>query len=280
MRSLVLGLLTLFLTVGLAVAGAVAPAAAAGPATVGALDVGDPPGANDWDCRPSAERATPVVLVHGTFGDRKHLLEGLSTDLVADGFCVYSLDYGDRGTGDIRQSAEQLRQFVDRVLTATGAAKVSMVGHSQGGMMPRYYIKYLGGDRVVDDLVGIAPSNHGTSIAPDGFSPLGSVVGTSCRACTQQAAGSEFLTDLNSGDETPGPVSYTQITTKYDVVVVPHTSGYLTPGPESTNITLQDKCRWALVGHVFIPTSRATRSIVLHALTTDGPARPDFRPAC
>ena len=38
-----------------------------------------------------------------------------------------------------------------------------MVGHSQGGMMPRYYIKFLGGADKVDDLVGLAPSNHGTS---------------------------------------------------------------------------------------------------------------------
>ena len=37
-----------------------------------------------------------------------------------------------------------------------------MVGHSQGGMMPRYYIKFLGGAGKVDDLVGLSPSNHGT----------------------------------------------------------------------------------------------------------------------
>ena len=54
-------------------------------------------------------------------------------------------------------SAAQLEAFVDRVLAATGAAKVSMVGHSQGGMMPRYYIQFLGGAGKVDDLVGLAP---------------------------------------------------------------------------------------------------------------------------
>ncbi len=50
------------------------------------------------------------------------------------------------------------------MLAATGAKKVDLVGHSQGGMMPRYYIKNLGGASKVDTLVGLAPSNHGTTL--------------------------------------------------------------------------------------------------------------------
>ena len=56
-----------------------------------------------------------MVIVHGTFGDRKSLLDNLSAAMVDDGFCVYSLDYGNRGTGPIEHSAEQLATFVDRV---------------------------------------------------------------------------------------------------------------------------------------------------------------------
>src|SRR4051794_38603026 len=105
--------------------------------------LGDPAGANDWSCVPSAERPTPVVIVHGTFGDRRSLLDPLSLALVQAGFCVFSLDYGNRGTGDIVASARELKAYVARVRDATGAAKVSLVGHSQGGMMPRYFIKFL-----------------------------------------------------------------------------------------------------------------------------------------
>src|ERR1700712_4250829 len=61
---------------------------------------GDPPGANDWSCKPTAAHPEPVVLVHGTFGDRKHLLERLSRTIHDNGFCVFSLDYGNRGTED------------------------------------------------------------------------------------------------------------------------------------------------------------------------------------
>lgn len=263
------------LTAPLLVPGQAASAAPAAPA----LWVPSPPGANDWSCRPTAARPTPVVLVHGTFGDRKHLLERLSLAIKNAGFCVYSLDYGNRGTGDIAASAGELRTFVERVRTATGAAKVSLVGHSQGGMMPRYYLKFLGGAAVVDDLVGVAPSNHGTALT-GGDNPFTQLVGYACPACVQQGAGSAFLRNLNAGDETPGDVSYTQITTRYDEVVVPHTSGYLAAGPNTTNVTLQDKCAVELAEHLTIPLATPTVSLVLDALTHAGPARASFRPRC
>mgnify|MGYP003708855375 CR=1 FL=1 len=242
--------------------------------------LGDPPGANDWSCVPSAERPVPVVLVHGTFGDRKNLLEPLSQAISDAGYCVFSLDYGNRGTGKIQRSARQLKRYVGRVLEATGAEKVSLVGHSQGGLMPRFYIKKLGGRKVVDDLVGIAPSNHGTLITGPENPLSGGLFGLICPACLQQSAGSAFLRKVNRGDETPGRVSYTQITTAYDEVVVPHTSGYLAEGPRTTNLTLQDLCTPVLAEHLLIPTATPTVDLVLHALGRRGPADPTYQPAC
>ena len=241
---------------------------------------GDLPGVNVWDCRPTAARPTPVVIVHGTIGDRRHLLERLSRSIKAKGFCVYALDYGNRGLNDIAKSAEQLKSFVTRVRRATGAAQVSMVGHSQGGMMPRYYIKFLGGARYVDDLVGLAPSNHGTKLVP-AMNPLADLVpGLICVSCQQQAWGSPFLARLNAGDETPGGVSYTQITSRYDEIVIPHTSGYLAPGPRTTNVTVQDKCPWSLAEHLLIPSDTAAIALTLDAFTRAGPARAGLQPRC
>ncbi|MBS44066.1 MAG: lipase [Nocardioides sp.] len=241
---------------------------------------GDLPGVNDWSCRPSAAHPVPVVLVHGTFGDRRHLLERLALAVRDEGYCVYALDYGNRGTQRIQRSARQLRQYVDRVLAATGARKVSLVGHSQGGMMPRYYIKNLGGRRVVDDLVGLAPSNHGTALTAGELNPFALLVGVPCPACTQQGTGSRFLRRLNAGDETPGRVSYTQVTTRYDEVVVPHRSGYLARGPRTTNLTLQRLCPFTLNEHLTIPLATPAIDIVLDALSHRGPARKDVRPRC
>jgi triacylglycerol esterase/lipase EstA (alpha/beta hydrolase family) len=241
---------------------------------------GDIPGVNDWNCKPTAERPTPVILVHGTIGDRRHLLEMLGKTIKAKGFCVFSIDYGNRGLDDIVGSAEQLKAYVQKVLEATGASQVSMVGHSQGGMMPRYYIKFLGGDKYVDDLVGIAPSNHGTKVIP-GKNPIAPLLpGLICMSCNQQVWGSEFLANLNADDETPGDVSYTQIETALDEVVVPYTSAFLTPGPNTTNITLQAKCPLTVAEHILIPTIPSTIGWTLDALTHDGPANPNFKPTC
>ena len=232
-------------------------------------------GANDWSCKPTAAHPSPVVLVHGTFGDSKSLLDRLSWSIHRAGYCVFALDYGNRATGPIEKSAEQLQVFVSQVLAATGAAKVSMVGHSQGGMMPRYYIKFLEGADKVDDLVGLAPSNHGTS------NPLLLFPGLDywCPACLQQKTGSEFLRNLNADDETPGPVSYTNIVTRYDEVVLPYTSGYLA-GDNTTNITLQDKCRFDVAEHLLIPMDGPAIRLALNALGRSGPASPTYQPSC
>ncbi|WP_139984230.1 esterase/lipase family protein [Nocardioides litoris] len=267
-----------------AAAATAAPAAVVAPTTgvptLPTSPLGDPLGANDWSCRPTAARPYPVILVHGTFGDRRSLLERLSLTVKNAGFCVFSLDYGNRGLNDIAASAAELKAYTERVLAATGAAKVSMVGHSQGGMMPRYYLKFLGGAAVVDDLVGLAPSNHGTLVTAGELNPISRLVGYACVSCVQQGTGSPFLTRLNAGDETPGDVSYTQVTTRNDEVVIPHTSGYLAAGPRTTNVTIQSRCPLALAEHLFLPSSTPALSYVVDALTRPGPASPTLQPRC
>ena len=178
MRLLLLGALLL-------IVGVVTPAPAARADFTPGIS---PPGANDWSCRPTALHPYPVVLVHGTFSDMTVSWNLISPVLKADGYCVFALDYGNRATGRIEDSAAELSAFVQQVLAATGAPRVSMVGHSQGGMMPRYYIKFLAGKQYVDDLLGLVPSNHGTT------NPFAAPAGTlGCTACDEQIAGSAFL---------------------------------------------------------------------------------------
>ncbi|MFH8451427.1 esterase/lipase family protein [Streptomyces fungicidicus] len=234
------------------------------PTAAGAQAAGAPSsGWNDYSCKPSAAHPRPVVLVHGTFGNSVDNWLGLAPYLKARGYCVYSLDYGQlpgvplfHGLGPTEKSAEQLDAFVDKVLAATGAAETDIVGHSQGGMMPRYYLRFLGGAEEVNALVGIAPSNHGTTL--NGLTRLlphfpgaEDLLSEATPALADQVAGSAFLTKLNAGGDTVPGVRYTVIATRYDEVVTPYRSGYLT-GPDVRNVLLQDLCPLDLSEHLAI----------------------------
>lgn len=228
-------------------------------------------GANDWSCKPSTAHPRPVVLVHGTFADGTGNWLVDAPILATRGYCVFALTYGAqpgvpvlRATGPVPASAAQLSTFVDGVLAATGASKVDIVGHSQGGMMPRYYLKFLGGAAKVHTLVGLAPSNHGTTLNGIGllaaqFPGATDLVGAGCPACADQLVGSPLLTKLNAGGDTVPGVSYTVIASWYDEVVTPYTSQFLS-GSGVHNVVLQDLCLADISEHV----AMATDQIVLH----------------
>jgi triacylglycerol esterase/lipase EstA (alpha/beta hydrolase family) len=266
---------------------------AAAAAYAGANPGTSPIGSNDWSCKPSAAHPYPVVLVHGTIENMTYNWYTLSPLLADEGYCVFALNYGQEpgihaglpgaaepgGVGPIEDSAAQLKAFIGKVLTATGAAKVDIVGHSQGGMMPRYYMKFLGGTPHVDKLVGLAPSNHGTTA--DGLAQLPGgpqliTLGIGYSA-DEQLAGSAFLQKLNAGGDTePGPV-YTVIETAYDEVVTPYTSAFLT-GPDVTNILLQHQCAADGDDHLAVSFDAIAMRDVLNALDPAHAAAPGCHP--
>ena len=132
-----------------------------------------PPGANDFSCQPSAAHPQPVVLVHGWIANQTDNWQTISPILANNGYCVFSLTYGTDpnvstpvyqpgGLIPMQESAQQLADFVDEVLDATHASKVNIVGHSEGSLMPNWYVKYLGGAAKVKRYVGITTLWHGT----------------------------------------------------------------------------------------------------------------------
>lgn len=241
------------------------------------------PGIDDWTASPSKKHPRPVVLVHGTFGNAQDYWIMTAPILVAAGYLVFRLDYGRlpqipvlHGLGSVQESAKELAVFVDKVLEATGADKVDIVGHSQGGMMPRYYLKFLGGAQKVRQHIALSPSNHGTTsmglmtLARQFPGGIELVEQLAVPGCADQIEGSKLLQDLNAGNETEPEVQYTVIATKYDEVVTPYTSAWLQEGPNVRNILLQDLYPTDVSDHGLIASDPLAIREVINALDSIG----------
>jgi len=253
---------------------------------------GNPPGANDFSCKPSAAHPDPVIMTHGILGDRVTNWQTYAPLLKNNGYCVFALTYGQSpllpaplnqafgGLTKIEDSAVQLKAFVAQVLAATGAHKVDILGHSEGTVMPDYYAKYLGGAQYIDKYVSLAPLWHATSGgglasleqlgALEGFPNLATVLTDAVApAINEMTGGSAFMAKLQAGGTTKVPgITYTNITTKYDELVTPYTSGFETG---ETNLVVQDYCKLDYTEHFEIAADPVGAALVLNALD---PAHP------
>jgi triacylglycerol esterase/lipase EstA (alpha/beta hydrolase family) len=251
-------------------------------------------GANNG-CKPSSAHPYPVVLVIATLSDEGSNWVTGAPLLSNAGYCVYSFNYGETALSDfgridalgyIEKSAEELSSFVNQVLSKTKASKVDLVGHSQGGMMPNYYLKFLGGAAKVNELIGLAPSNHGTTedglvtllnafpFAP-GLAKLIEFIGAP--SLIQQEAGGAFQTKLFSGGDTVAGVRYVVIETSHDEVVTPYTNAFLS-GSDVTNILLQNQCPTDPVEHIGMASDSPVWQNVLNQLSASPNA--SFKATC
>lgn len=233
---------------------------------------------DDWRARPTPERPWPVILIHGT-GDTNGVWQQLVIELREDGWAVFAPEFGRRCTDQVEESAEQVGAYIDAVLTVTGAAQVVIVGHSQGGVLARYWMRLLGGAPKVKHLVSLGVPHNGTtmggmlsavtttrmgeqmmnSIVQSWFGPSG----------FQLITGHPLIEDLNAEGPTEPGVGYTNIATKNDTIIQPTETSFLEsedPDADITNILLQDiepKCR---VLHMDLPSDARIRRLVRDAL--------------
>ncbi|KAG0048789.1 hypothetical protein BGZ83_006296 [Gryganskiella cystojenkinii] len=236
-------------------------------------------GYNDFNCKPSEKHPRPVILIHGTALSSAswHMF---GPKIAKAGFCVFSLTFGKwkdipifGGLAPIHDSAAEVGAFAGKVLAATGTNQADFVGHSQGGILARYWYNYLGGTGKINRMIGIAPITHGTTL--HGLTTLAIALGLLdlghvgldpfAPALMQLVVNSTFMQQLNAHGDTLPNVFQANIVTKYDELVTPYLSGFQT-GAGVVNEVLQDLCVLDLHEHIFMPESKVVIQWTLHQL--------------
>ena len=190
-------------------------------------------------------------------------------------WCAVTMPYDTEG--DIQIAGEYL-VYAIRTVAAMAHRRIAVMGHSQGGMSMRWALRFWPDTRaLVDDVIGLAGSNHGTT-------SLGACLPgkTLCPAASwQQGSTAAFIAALNSGAETFAGISYTEIFTHTDEVVRPNgsdatsSSALHTGAGAITNVSTQDICRLDVYEHLTVGTvDPAAYALVMDALDHAGPAQP------
>lgn len=113
-----------------------------------------------------AQTKYPIVLVHGlagasTYFDLVDYWWQIPQDLRNNGAYVYVADVSAFAGEDLR--GEALVSQIQTVLAATGASKVNLIGHSQGGFTVRYAAAAIPGS--VASVTTIGTPHRGTAVA-------------------------------------------------------------------------------------------------------------------
>jgi pimeloyl-ACP methyl ester carboxylesterase len=181
---------------------------------------------------------TPIVLVHGLV-DNRSIFTLLRRALRRRGFGrVITLNYSPL-TQDIRGAAARLAALVEKTCDETGYERVHVIGHSLGGIVARYYVQRMGGDRRVHTLCTLGSPHAGTYAAR--LWPGGVV--------RQLRPGSELMQELAA----PAPGCRTRFVAFWsdlDQLIVPQRAAALDhPDLAARNVALRG------IGHMSLPIS-------------------------
>ncbi|KAJ3495905.1 hypothetical protein NLG97_g3052 [Lecanicillium saksenae] len=239
---------------------------------------------NDFSCR-SSDHPNPVVVLHGlgaTYYEDLNFLEGF---LQTKGFCTFSLTYGAYdgfpfvgGLKPIDESSHQIAALIKEVHEKTGASKIDIVGHSEGGFQSLYVPKFRDGiSELVDNIVAIAPPTHGTTFAnlwklapllgKNSREDIGAILRkVGCAPCDEISVEGSSIKKLNDGNPIVQPGNkVTVIASKYDELVTPTTTSFVEEDGVN-NIYVQDYCPFDPVGHIGEAYDLNVWNLVLNSL--------------
>jgi triacylglycerol esterase/lipase EstA (alpha/beta hydrolase family) len=146
-----------------------------------------------------------------------------------------------------------------------GHGPVDIVGHSNGGVLARYWARHYHGAGRARVIIGLGSPQHGTQLAELAYQAAPGLCSASCREVRPHSA---FLSALNAGDETPAGIGWVTVYTDNDDVVTPATSASLSG---AVNVHLQAVCATATATHSGLLAAPLVLGIVLDELRAAGP---------
>jgi triacylglycerol esterase/lipase EstA (alpha/beta hydrolase family) len=231
-------------------------------------------------CTPSVstQQREPILLVPGTtLTPEENFSWNYERALNALQLPFCTIELPNHAMSDIQTAGEYVVFALREMSRFRGhrhARKVQVIGYSQGGMVPRWALRFWPETReLVDDDVGLDASNHGTLTAQpacaEGCAP----------AIWQQRNNASFIEALNSYQETFPGISYTEVYSQNDEIVVPNlneegSSSVHSGGGTIANIAVQEVCPGHVADHLAMGSyDPVGYALALDAVTHPGPAQ-------
>ncbi|MFJ6439740.1 lipase family alpha/beta hydrolase [Streptomyces sp. NPDC091649] len=233
----------------------------------------DPAGGPDRECGEAtppaaaalpvtATAAPPVVLLHGFIGNRSVFVVLRRALTRRSHRHLESLNYSPL-TRDVRTAAELLGRHVEEICARTGHSRIDIVGHSLGGLIARYYVQRLGGDRRVRTLVTLGTPHGGTAVAP----------GTGVHPIVRQMRGDSTLIEELRGPAPGCRTRFVSFWSELDQMMVPvRTACVDHPDLDAVNVRVTG------IGHLALPVHPTVAAAIREVLEAPG-TREDTTPA-
>jgi hypothetical protein len=154
-----------------------------------------------------------MLLLHG-FLATPRVVGRLAARLRRWGYCGHGVDlggvFGRFNARPVEEIARVVAERVEQLVRDHGCERIDLVGHSEGGLIGRYYVQRLNGARHVRHLVTLGTPHRGTPWAYSGY-----LFGPVVPSLRQMAPGSPLLRELGD-DSFPRSVRLTSIYSQRD----------------------------------------------------------------
>ena len=154
-----------------------------------------------------------MLLLHG-FLATPRVLGRLANRLGRSEYCAHDVDlgglFGRFNTRPVEELARLVAERVEQLLRDHPCERIDLVGHSEGGLVGRYYVQKLGGALRVRHLVTLGTPHRGTPWAYSGY-----LVRRLLPSLRQMVPGSPLLREL-ADDQFPDSVRLTSIYSQRD----------------------------------------------------------------